>query len=138
MKNWLCALIGIIGGAIAALFGGWDTGMITLVLFMAIDYTTGLIVAGVFHKSGKSKNGSLDSKAGWKGLIKKGMILVFVFIGYRLDVYIGTDYIRNAVIIGFVCNELISIIENAGLMGVPIPEVIVQAIDILKAKKEEK
>lgn len=138
MKNWLCALIGIIGGAIAALFGGWDTGMITLVLFMAIDYTTGLIVAGVFHKSGKSKNGSLDSKAGWKGLIKKGMILVFVFVGYRLDVYIGTDYIRNAVIIGFVCNELISIIENAGLMGVPIPEVIVQAIDILKAKKEEK
>ena len=138
MKNWLCALIGLIGGAIAALFGGWDTGMITLVLFMAIDYTTGLIVAGVFHKSGKSKNGSLDSKAGWKGLIKKGMILVFVFVGYRLDVYIGTDYIRNAVIIGFVCNELISIIENAGLMGVPIPEVIVQAIDILKAKKEEK
>ena len=138
MKNWLCALIGIIGGAIAALFGGWDTGMITLVLFMAIDYTTGLIVAGVFHKSGKSKNGSLDSKAGWKGLIKKGMILVFVFVGYRLDVYIGTDYIRNAVIIGFVCNELISIIENAGLMGVHIPDVIVQAIDILKAKKEEK
>ena len=138
MKNWLCALIGIIGGAIATLFGGWDTGMITLVLFMAIDYSTGLIVAGVFHKSGKSENGALDSKAGWKGLVKKGMILVFVFIGYRLDVYIGTDYIRSAVIIGFVCNELISIIENAGLMGVPIPEVIVQAIDILKAKKEEK
>ena len=135
MKNWLCTLIGIVGSAIAALFGGFDKGMITLFCFMAIDYFTGLIVAGIFHRSGKSKNGALDSRAGWKGLAKKCMILVFVFIGYRLDILMESDYIRNAIIIAFICNELISIIENAGLMGVPIPKVIINAIDVLKKKE---
>ena len=62
--------------------------------------------------------------------------MLFVLIAHRLDVSLGTDYIRTATIIGFIANEMLSIIENAGLMGVPLPEVIVRAIEILKNKKE--
>ena len=138
MKTGICAGIGMIGGLIASAFGGWDAGLITLVIFMAIDYTSGLIVAGIFHKSKKSKSGALESNAGWKGLAKKAMTLLFVLIAYRLDIIIGTNYIRDAVIIGFVANELISIIENAGLMGIPLPEVVKKAVDVLTAKSADK
>lgn len=137
MKDIVCAGIGAVGGAIAALFGGWSSAMATLLIFMAIDYITGMVVAGVFHKSGKSENGALESRAGWKGLCKKGMTLLFVLIAHRLDLAIGVSYMRDAVIIGFMANELISITENAGLMGVPLPAVITKAIDILKGKSEK-
>ena len=110
--------------------------MTTLVIFMGIDYIAGLVVAGVFHKSGKSANGALDSHAGWKGICKKGMALLIVLIAVRLDMTIGTQYIKDAVVIAFIANEVISIIENAGLMGVPIPAVITKAIDLLKSKSE--
>ena len=137
MKTWICTAVGLIGAWIAALFGGWDTGLITLVIFMVIDYVSGLIVAGVFHKSKKTKSGTLESRAGWKGLARKCMTLLFVLIAYRLDLMIGTDYVRDAVIIGFVTNETISIIENAGLMGIPLPGMIQKAIDVLVKKAGE-
>ena len=136
MKNMICTTIGIVGSGIASCFGGWTAAMTTLLIFMVIDYITGLVVAGVFHKSKKTENGALESKAGFKGLCKKGMILLFVLIGYRLDLAIGTAYIKDAVCIGFMVNELISIIENAGLMGVNVPTPITKAIDILKDKNE--
>lgn len=138
MKNAICTTAGAIGGVIASLFGGWDAGLATLVMFMAIDYVSGLVVAGVFHNSKKTTSGTLESKAGWKGLCRKGMSLLFVLIAYRLDLAIGSNYIRDAVIIGFIVNETISIVENAGLMGVPLPKVINKAIDILTSKSEEK
>jgi toxin secretion/phage lysis holin len=65
------------------------------------------------------------------------MMLLFVLIGYRLDIMIGKDYIRDAMIIGFVTNEMISIVENAGLMGVKLPPIVVSAIDILQKKVDE-
>lgn len=138
MKNTICTTVGAAGGAIAALFGGWDTGLVTLVIFMCIDYVSGLVVAGVFHNSKKTKTGALESKAGWKGLCRKCMSLLFVLIAYRLDLVIGSNYIRDAVIIGFIANEAISIVENAGLMGIPLPAVISKAIDILTSKSDEK
>ena len=104
---------------------------------MAIDYITGLIVAGVFHASNKSPNGSLESRAGWKGLCRKGVTLLVVLVATRLDMAIGTHYIRDAVVIAFVANEALSIIENAGLMGIPIPEVIIRMIDVLKKHSED-
>ncbi|WP_124065742.1 phage holin family protein [Clostridium sp. E02] len=136
MKNILCTTAGVVGSVIASLFGGWDTGIGTLVLFMAIDFISGLAVAGVFKKSKKTNSGALASGAGWRGLCKKCMTLLFVLIAYRLDLIIGTDYIRNAVIIGFIANELISIVENAGLMGLPLPAILSKAIDILTKKAE--
>lgn len=132
MKNIICTTTGAIGAGVAWLFGGWTMALTTLLIFMGIDYITGVIVAGVFHKSGKSASGSLSSIAGIKGLTKKGMILLFVLIAYRLDVQLSTTYIKDAVCIAFMANELLSIIENAGLMGVPIPAVLVKAIEVLK------
>lgn len=134
MKEMICTTAGIIGAFIASLFGGWDKGLATLIVFMAIDYISGLVVAGVFKKSPKSETGALESRAGFKGLCRKCMTLLFVLIAYRLDMMIETNYIRDAVIIAFCANELISITENAGLMGVPIPEVISKAIDVLQKK----
>jgi toxin secretion/phage lysis holin len=135
MKNAIFTTIGIVGSIIASMFGGWTASLTTLLICMGIDYLTGLIVAGVFHNSPKTETGALESRAGFKGLIRKLMILLFVLIGYRLDVAVGTTYIRDAVCIAFIANELLSIVENAGLMGIPIPAVITEAIDILKQKK---
>mgnify|MGYP002625915499 CR=1 FL=1 len=138
MKYLTLACIGTVGASIAGLFGGWDHAVITLVIFMLIDYISGLVVAGIFHKSPKSENGALESKAGLKGLFRKGGILLVVLIAARLDIMIGTNFVRDAVVIAFVVNETLSIIENLGLMGVPIPKVILNAIEILKQKAEEK
>lgn len=136
-KTAICSIIGVCGGMIASFFGGWDAALTTLVLFMAIDYASGLIVAGVFHASRKTESGTLESRAGWKGLCRKGMTLLFVLIAYRLDLAIGVNYIRDTVIIGFIANELISIVENAGLMGIPLPSVITKAIDVLTKKGDD-
>lgn len=137
MKQAICSVLGLIGSAVATALGGWDAGLTTLVIFMAVDYISGLLVAGVFHTSNKTDTGTLESKAGWKGLCRKCMTLLFVLIAYRLDLVLGLDYIRNAVIIAFIANELISLVENAGLMGVPLPAVITKAIDILQKKTEK-
>ncbi len=137
MKNGLCTIVGTVGGFIASLFGGWDTALATLLIFMAVDYATGLIVAGVFHKSQKTENGALESRAGWKGLCRKGTSLLVVLVAYRLDLVIGSNFVKDATIIAFIANETISIIENAGLMGAPIPAVVVKAIDVLKQKADD-
>lgn len=133
-KNILISIIGVIGSAIASAFGGWTTGLTTLVIFMAIDYITGLIVAGVFHKSTKTGTGTLESRAGFKGLCRKGAMLLVVLVAHRLDLAVGTAYIKDAVIIAFMANEAISIIENAGLMGVPMNDTLKNAIDVLQKK----
>lgn len=129
--------IGVVGGFIASLFGGWDAALTTLVIFMGIDYMTGLIVAGVFHNSGKTESGALESRAGWKGLCRKGMTLLIVLIACRLDLIMNTNFVRDAVVIGYIANETISIVENAGLMGLPIPSAITKAIEVLTKKNEK-
>lgn len=129
---------GMLGAIIAAL-GGWSTNISTLLIFMLIDLMTGgVILPIIFHKSKKSKNGKLESKAFAKGLCRKGMYLAVIWIAYRLDLTIGVHYIRDTVIIAFIANELISITENAGLMGIPLPAVITNAIDILTKKSGER
>lgn len=134
----ICTVFGVAGGFLAQAFGGWNSSMTTLLIFMAIDYATGLIVAGFFHASPKSEGGSLESRAGWKGLIRKGCTLLFVLIGARLDMVLGTTMVRDGVIIGFLLNELVSIVENAGLMGLPLPAALTNAIELLKKKEEKK
>lgn len=135
--NVLYSLVGAVGGFVAMAFGGWSDALITLIVFMALDYVTGLIVAGIFKKSKKSENGALESRAGFKGLCRKGVALMIVLVAVRLDIIMHTTYIKDAVIIAFVVNESISIIENAGLMGIPIPSVIAKAIDVLKNESEK-
>ena len=135
--NILYSTIGAIGGFVAMAFGGWSDALITLIVFMALDYVTGLIVAGIFKKSKKSENGALESRAGFKGLCRKGVALMIVLVAVRLDIIMHTTYIKDAVIIAFVANESISIIENAGLMGIPVPGIIARAIDVLRNESEK-
>lgn len=137
MKNTICMVLGMAGALIANAFGGWDAALVTLVIFMAVDYVTGLIVAGVFRRSKKTESGALESRAGFKGLCRKGGVLLLVLVATRLDLILGVDFVRDAVCIGFTANELISIVENAGLMGVPIPKVLTKAIDVLQEKADE-
>jgi toxin secretion/phage lysis holin len=133
----LYTIIGAVGGFIAMAFGGWSDALITLMIFMSVDYVTGLAVAGIFKKSKKTESGALESRAGFKGICRKGVALLIVLVATRLDVVMKTTYIKDAVIIAFIANESISIIENAGLMGVPIPDAITKAIDILKKESEK-
>ena len=102
----------------------------TLCIFMAIDYVSGLIVAGVFKASTKSESGALESRAGLKGLLRKMAMLCAVLMAYYLDQVAGTNFVRDAACMAFICNEALSIIENFGLMGVPIPDAITNEIDV--------
>lgn len=136
MKETICTAVGVVGSFIAGLFGGWDTALVTLLLFMGIDYITGLAVAAC-GKSPKSDTGRLSSKIGWRGLAKKCVSLLLVLVAVRLDITLGTSYIRDAVCIAFVANEMISITENAGLLGIPLPEILTKAIDLLQSKGKE-
>jgi len=130
------AWIGAVAGSIALALGGWDAGLRALIALMTVDYISGLIVAGVFKKSKKSELGALNSAAGFKGIAKKGMCLLIVYVGIQIDAAIGTAFIRSAVVFALMANELISIMENAGLMGIPWPPMLRRALDILQEKGE--
>lgn len=136
MKQKICTAIGVLGGGIAALFGGWNAALGALVVCMSVDYVTGLMVAGIFHTSPKSEGGGLESGAGWKGLARKFVTLLIVLVANQMDQVLDVRYIRDAVIIGFCANESISILENAGLMGLPIPKIFSSAIDLLRDHSE--
>lgn len=133
MKETFCLIAGVVGGFIATLLGGWDSALATLVVFIGIDFVTGLVTA-VMGKSKHSRSGALNSKAGWIGLAKKFCILLMVVVGVRIDILLGTTYIRDTVCISFCLNELLSIIENTTLMGIPYPPAIKKAIDVLQTK----
>ena len=136
IKLWITGAVGAVGAAISTAFGGWTSAMTTLLIFMSIDYLTGLMVAGIFKRSQKTENGALESRAGFKGLCRKGVMLLIVLVACRLDIELHTTYIRDAVCIAFIANETISIIENAGLMGIPIPAPITRSIELLRNKEE--
>lgn len=127
-----------IGAFFAALLGGWDGGMITLAIFMAADWLTGLVVAGIFKKSPKTESGALESNAGLKGLCRKGAMLLLVIVAVRLDLMASLHgVLRTGVIVALVCNESLSILENVGLMGVNYPPIIKNAIDKLQGKTQD-
>lgn len=138
LKQKISGAIGIIGGAVASLFGGWDSGLGALVVCMSVDYGMGLMVAGIFHASPKSPGGGLNSVAGWRGLTRKIVTLLMVLVGNQMDLVLGVQYIRDAVIIGFCANECISILENAGLMGMPVPQIFQDAIDLLRHNSQQR
>ncbi|WFA10321.1 phage holin family protein [Tissierella sp. Yu-01] len=138
IKTSVFAVVGVVGSVITNLIGGWDKALQVLLIFMVIDYASGLILAGVFKKSKKSETGALESRVGWKGICKKVMTLLIVLMGSQLDILLGLDYIRYGLIIGFIIDEGMSIIENYGLMGFKLPEMLSNAFDILRKHKETK
>lgn len=134
MKETACTLAGVIGSAICWAFGGWDAAIGALLICMAVDYVSGSLVALVFHKSNKTESGAYNSAYGLKGLCKKGMMLLFVLVAVQVDLVLGTDYVRDAVCIGFCTNEILSIIENLGLAGIPMPQAVTKALEQLQSK----
>ena len=134
MKQMICTVFGLAGSVLAAAFGGWDTALIALVMSMGVDYVSGSIVALVFHNSRKSETGAYNSTYGLKGLCKKGLMLLFVIVAVQVDRLMGSEYVRDAVCIGFCTNEVLSIVENLGLAGVPMPQAVVKALEQLQSK----
>ena len=134
MKSSVCTALGFLGGLISWAFGGWDTAMAALLVCMGVDYLSGSIVALVFHKSSKSESGSYNSIYGIKGLFKKGLMLLFVLVAVQIDKLLGVAYVRDAVCLGFCCNEILSITENLGLAGIPLPQAITRALEQLQKK----
>ena len=132
MKETLCTLLGILGSGLCWAFGGWDAALTALVICMSVDYISGSLVALVFHKSNKSETGSYNSAYGLKGLCKKCLMLLFVLVATQVDRVLGADYARDAVCIGFSVNEILSIIENLGLAGIPMPEAMIKALEQLQ------
>ena len=134
MKQTVCTILGLLGAGISWAFGGWDAAMAALLVCMGVDYLSGSIVALVFHKSTKSETGAYNSAYGLKGLCKKGLMLLFVLVAVQIDKLLGADYVRDAVCIGFCSNEVLSIVENLGLAGVPMPPAVVKALEQLQKK----
>lgn len=134
MKETVCTALGVVGSLLAAAFGGWDAALMALMICIAVDYVSGSIVALVFHNSSKSETGAYNSTYGLKGLCKKGLMLLFVLVAVQIDRVLGADYVRDAVCIGFCSNEVLSIVENLGLAGVPMPQAVVKALEQLQGK----
>ncbi|MFV0515768.1 MAG: holin family protein [Aminipila sp.] len=136
IKTSVGTLIAVASTAISTLLGANAMAIKILIGCMVADYVTGLIVAGIFGKSPKTSKGCIESKESLKGLCRKCMMLVYVFVGASLDIVIGADYIATAIIFFFIANEVISLTENAGIMGLPVPPIISNAIEVLKKKSE--
>ncbi|WP_026486677.1 phage holin family protein [Caldanaerobius polysaccharolyticus] len=121
-----------IGGALASyLFGGWSALLGILLAFVIFDYVTGVIAAGI--------EGKLNSSIGWKGISRKVMIFVLVAMAHLVDTALGdTNVFRDATIFFYLANELLSIVENTGRIGLPVPDTIQKAVAILKGKGEVK
>ena len=127
------------GAVLAKALGGWDESLQALITFMAVDYVLGIIIALVWKNSPKTEDGSFESNASLKGLFRKGGILAIVYMAVQIDMLAGnSSYIRNTVILFFIANEGFSIIENLGIMGLPMPEVIKNAFAAIKKQSEQK
>lgn len=116
-KNYFSTVFGICAGFIIDLFGGWSASLTTLLIFMLIDYITGIIQA-ILGKSLKSENGKLNSKVGFKGISKKVLMLLMVVVGRRIDITFNITYVREIIILSYIMNEFISIIENLSTLGI--------------------
>lgn len=131
-------ILAAVAGGIAGLFGPWNALLTVLLAVMAVDYVSGVMVAAM-GRSDKAENGGLSSKAGFFGLLKKAMILLVVLLATLIDRASGssTCVFQAAAACFYIANEGISILENAVLMGLPVPQAIRGALDILRRKGDE-
>ena len=136
-KDAILATLATAGSIVANALGGWDTALQVLVGVMVADYISGVLVALIWHRSDKTESGRLSSEAGFRGLAKKVGILVFVWVAAMLDGVIGREYVRTTVILFYIANEGLSVIENTAAMGVRYPAFIRRALEILRDKTDD-
>ena len=137
--NSITVAFGFVGSFFSWMFGGWDSLIQYLLLFMMADYVTGMIKAGI--------NKEICNKIGFIGLAKKVGILAIVAVAHGLDQLFATEeanlfsfnfpIIRTIVIWGYIINEVTSILENVKMMGVPVPSIIQKVLSILKAENNK-
>ncbi|WAH38626.1 phage holin family protein [Alicyclobacillus dauci] len=131
LDSAFCLVCAVIGTWISQLYGGWNASLSVLVWLVAGDYATGLIASAL-------DGTGLSSKVGFRGIAKKVMILFLVLVAHELDVALGVNALMNLVIYFYVTNELISLTENLGRMGVPVPRQLVNIVCVLKGKPNRK
>ena len=136
VKHTALLLAATIGGALAQAFGGWDALLKALLVCMAVDYITGVVVAAL-GRSNKSDSGHISSHAAVTGIIKKGVVLLIVLVAAMLEGATGTEFIRDTVILFFLGSEGLSIVENAGLLGVPMPAALKKWFEVLREKGDD-
>lgn len=134
IKHIVTAAAAAVTSCLTAAFGGWSAGLTTLIIFMLLDYVTGIITALFFHNSPKTKAGAFRSSECFKGLLRKFSLLVLVIIAVRIDIMLNVNYFRDLVVIAICISEGLSIVENIGLMGVPIPAPLLKGFELLKHK----
>lgn len=129
--HWIQGVFTMVGGALGGLLGGWDGFLYALITFVVIDYLTGLMVA--INKK------TLSSEVGFKGIEKKVVIFFLVAVANEIDLYVlqSGQVIRTAVIFFYLSNEGISIIENASMLGLPVPGKLKDVLEQLRDKEDE-
>lgn len=138
ITEWLSAA----GGAVLAFFTGLPVIIWILIGVMSLDYITG-IICGLMGKSSKAENGGLSSKAATTGIMKKMLVLVVVGLAALVDRAISMTAeiefvaVTGACCLWFIASEGMSVLENAAAMGVPIPKILLQALELFKDKGGE-
>lgn len=132
MKVILMVIVDFANTLLHATFGEWDSAMTTLLFFMAMDYLACTVIKNLYKCD--TKNKKLKCKTGWKGISKKSMLFVFIMAAHRMDLLMTTQCIRNIVVVAFITNELLSLIESAKMMGIRVPQIFMTAIEILREK----
>lgn len=136
MKTTILMIATTAGTIMTALLGGVDLALQLLFIVMITDFVTGIMVAAIFKKSKKTCDGNLSSNVGFKGICRKLLIVMFVILGTYLDRLLNIGYARIIIISFFISNEFLSIVENAGIMGVPIPQKIKDMFEALGKEKD--
>ena len=131
------SVVGAIGGVFTLILGTWTIAITIMCICMGADIVTGVTVAKFFMASPKTESGGYSSREVRKGLMRKGGMCLVVLIAHYVDLLIGTQYIRDAVVVFTIFNEIMSILENVALMGVPIPKILLKGLDVLHEKTGE-
>lgn len=125
------SLVGAGGAAASYLYGGWSAFLGILLTFVVIDYITGVLASAT--------EGRLSSAIGAKGIAKKVFIFTIVAVAHLVDISLGEAHVfRDATIFFYLANEVLSILENAGRVGIPIPPIISKAVQVLQGKGDGK
>ena len=136
--NKILTMLAAVFGFVAGLFGEWTAAMTVLVVLMAIDYITGCI-CGFCGKSPKTPNGHWLSSYAFKGLMHKGITMLVILVAAQLDIVIsaGASTFKTMAVFYYISCEGLSVVENVGLLGVPLPPFLKNALEVLKAKNSE-
>ncbi|MBL4934069.1 phage holin family protein [Clostridium paridis] len=136
-KNGILTTIVAFGEELGLILGGYNSILIALICCMIIEYICGLIVTYVIKNSSKTETGVAQGKVDLIGLVRKILILLIIVMVNQIDIVLASNgFLRNAVMIGFMANECLSIIEKVGLTGIELPPSVKNAIDVLKKKGE--